>query len=70
MAKAKQDWTIGQTVKIGFVAGLEIIQKVATPGDWMPDLYVLKQQGTGRIYRFVPHNGLSRCASIAEACEW
>ena len=68
--KAKQDWTIGQVVKIGFVSGLEIIRKVATPGNYLPDQYVLRQQGTDRIYRFVPHNGLSRCASIAEACEW
>lgn len=67
---AKQNWNIGQTVKIGFVAGLEVLQKVATPGDSMPDLYVLRQQSTGRIYRFVPHNGLSRCSSIDEACGW
>jgi hypothetical protein len=67
---AKQNWNVGQTVKIGFVAGLEILQKVATPGNWLPDQYVLRQQATGRIYKFVPHNGLSRCASIAEACEW
>jgi hypothetical protein len=70
MKMAKQNWNIGQTVKIGFVAGLEVLQKIATPGDYMPDLYVLRQQGTGRIYRFVPHNGLSRCGSVAEACEW
>ena len=70
MKMAKQNWTIGQVVKIGFVAGLEIIQKVATPGDYMPDLYVLRQQNTGRIYKFVPHNGLSRCSSIDEACAW
>ena len=68
--RAKQDWTIGQVVKIGFVSGLEIIRKVATPGNYLPDQYVLRQQGTDRIYRFVPHNGLKRCASIAEACEW
>ena len=68
--RAKQDWTIGQVVKVGFVSGLEIIRKVATPGNYLPDQYVLRQQGTDRIYRFVPHNGLSRCASGAEACEW
>lgn len=67
---AKQDWTIGQTVKIGFVAGLEILEKIATPGDYLPNLYVLRQPATGRIYKFVPHNGLTRCASIAEAREW
>lgn len=30
--RAKQDWTIGQIVKVGFVDSLEIIKKVATPG--------------------------------------
>ena len=65
----KQNWEVGQTVKVGFLS-LEVVAKVATPGDYMPDLYVLRQQNTGRIYRFVPHNGLSRCDSIAQACEW
>lgn len=67
---AKQDWTVGSIVKIGFVASLEIIEKVATPGNYLPDQYVLRQQGTGRIYCFVPHNGLSRCNSIDEARSW
>lgn len=67
---AKQAWTIGQIVKIGFVSGLEILEKIATPGNYLPDQYVLRQQATNRIYRFVPHNGLTRCDSIAEAREW
>ena len=67
---AKQNWNVGQIVKIGFVAGLEIVKKVSTPGDYKPDLYVLRQQGTDRIYRFVPHNGLSRCWSLEEAAAW
>lgn len=40
---SKQKWEVGQIVKVGFVAGLEVIGKVATPGDYMPDLYVLVQ---------------------------
>jgi hypothetical protein len=28
---SKQKWEIGQTVKVGFVSGLEVIGKVATP---------------------------------------
>ena len=67
---SKQKWEIGQTVKVGFVSGLEVIGKVATPGDWMPDLYVLVQVSTKRIYRFVPHNGLTRCNTLAEAAAW
>jgi hypothetical protein len=29
-SKGKQNWSIGETVKIGFVDGLEIIKKIAT----------------------------------------
>lgn len=66
----KQNWEIGQIVKVGFVAGLEIIGKVATPGDYKPDLFVLVQASSKRIYRFVPHNGLTRCNTIQEAAAW
>lgn len=64
--RLKQDWTVGQTVKVGFVAGLEVLEKVATPGDYLPDLYVLRS-AKGAIYSFVPNNGLTRCESLAEA---
>ncbi|MHC2867951.1 hypothetical protein ACVIYH_009084 [Bradyrhizobium diazoefficiens] len=67
---SKQKWEVGQIVKVGFVSGLEVIGKVATPGDYMPDLYVLFQASTKRIYRFVPHNGLTRCATLQEAAAW
>lgn len=70
MTKSKQNWEIGQIVKVGFVAGLEVIGKVATPGDYKPNLYVLVQASTKRIYRFVPHNGLKRCWSLQEAAAW
>lgn len=67
---SRQNWNLGQIVKIGFVTGLEIVEKIATPGNYLPDHYVLRQQASGRIYRFVPHNGLSRCASLDEARAW
>lgn len=67
---AKQDWSVGQIVKVGFVAGLEVIGKVPTPGDYAPDLYVLVQVNTKRIYQFVPHNGLKRVYSFEEAIAW
>ena len=63
-AASKQDWTAGQTVKVGFMS-LRVIAKVPTPGDYMPDAYAL--ESNGKFYRFVPHNGLSRCADLAEA---
>ena len=61
----KQNWEVGQTVKVGFLS-LEVVAKVATPGDWLPDAYALKS-AKGTFYRFVPHNGIARCASLSEA---
>jgi hypothetical protein len=63
-AASKQDWTVGQTVKVGFMT-LKVLAKVATPGDYMPDAYALETNG--KFYRFVPHNGLARCANLEEA---
>ena len=64
---AKQDWTIGSTVKIGFIADLEVVAKIPTPGDYAPDAYALWQPTTGRFYRFAPHNGLVRCPDLRDA---
>lgn len=64
---AKQEWTVGAIVKVGFVSGLEVIEKIATPKNYLPDGYVLRQQSTGRLYAFIPHNGLSRCSSLEQA---
>lgn len=62
-----QSWHEGETVKVGFVTGLEVVKRIPTPGDHAPDAYALWQPSTGRFYHFVPHRGLSRCASLAEA---
>lgn len=61
---AKQDWSVGQTVRVGFMS-LRVVAKVATPGDYLPDAYAL--ESNGKFYRFVPHNGITRCADLAEA---
>lgn len=61
----KQNWEPGQTVKVGFLS-LQVVAKVATPGDYLPDAYALKN-AKGAFYRFVPHNGLVRCFDLAEA---
>jgi hypothetical protein len=66
--KAPQDWTPGRTVKVGFLS-LTVVAKIATPGNYLPDQYALTN-GRGIFYKFVPHNGLTRCASLAEAKEW
>lgn len=54
----KQNWEIGQTVKVGFMT-LTVREVQLTPGDYMPDAYIL-QSAKGVDYRFVPHNGLTR----------
>lgn len=56
---SNQKWEIGQKVNVGFMKGLEVIEKVATPGDYMPDAYILSN-AKGVRYEFVPHNGLRR----------
>ena len=68
--KAKQSWEIGDMVNVGFVKNLEVVTKVATPGDFKPDLYALWQPSTNRFYSFVPHNGLVRCENLEEAMSW
>lgn len=57
MKAKKQDWSVGATVKVGFLT-LKVEAKVPTPGDYLPDAYVLSR-GTD-FYTFVPHNGLTK----------
>lgn len=66
-AAAKQDWTPGQTVKVGFLS-LVVVAKVATPGNYLPDQYAL-QSAKGAFYQFIPHHGVRKCASLVEAME-
>lgn len=58
---SKQQWEVGEVVKVGFLT-LRVIAKEPTPGDYMPDAYLLCGLGANadRRYRFVPHNGLER----------
>lgn len=64
---AKQAWQEGDTVKVGFLDGLEVVRRIPTPGDFAPDAYALWQPRTGRFYRFVPHRGIERCDTLAAA---
>lgn len=66
--RAKQNWEIGQTVKVGFLDGLKILEKIATPGNYLPDQYVLERKGV--YYSFTPHVGISRCLTIEQARQW
>lgn len=64
---SSQVWEVGEVVNVGFLK-LRVCAKVATPGNYLPDQYALAD-AKGRFYRFVPHNGLVRCASLADAME-
>lgn len=57
ITNSKQAWQVGETVKVGFLS-LRVLAKVATPGDYLPDAYVLTNAKADKFYRFVPHNGL------------
>lgn len=56
--RSKQDWSVGKTVKVGFLT-LTVVSIELTPGDGKPDAYHL-QDSKGRRYVFTPHNGLER----------
>jgi hypothetical protein len=57
ITKTKQDWTIGNFVKVGF---LQLkVTGVRSEKDWLLDIYELEDT-KGRKYEFIPHNGLVR----------
>ena len=66
ITKSKQVWQVGEVVKVGFMS-LIVCAKIPTPGDYLPDAYALTNKAGDRFYRFVPHNGLSRRDSLADA---
>lgn len=61
ISNSKQNWQVGEIVSVGFLK-LRVTAKEPTPGDYMPDAYILCGLGdkADRKYRFVPHNGLCR----------
>lgn len=65
---SNQNWQVGATVKVGFLS-LVVLAAVATPGDYMPDAYILTS-AKGVIYGFVPHNGLTKFDSVEEANQY
>jgi hypothetical protein len=67
ITKTKQTWTVGATVKVGFLS-LTVKAAVATPGDFKPDAYILTNAAGTQLYKFVPHNGLEKI-SLIEAQE-
>jgi len=63
----KQDWTLGQIVKVGFMQLRVISGKISTPGNGRPDEYALENVAGTKFYRFTPHNGCYRVDSRNEA---
>jgi hypothetical protein len=55
--QSKQNWTVGQTVKVGFMS-LIVRAAIATPGDGLPDAYFLSNAAGTKLYEFIPHQGL------------
>lgn len=66
ISNSKQNWEVGSTVKVGFLS-LVVKAKVPTPGNYMPDGYVLTNKDETRFYSFIPHNGLTRADSFDDA---
>ena len=58
ITKTRQDWTPGNTVKIGFLT-LRVLD-VKAVYDGLPDIYTLKSLDGQKRYEFIPHNGLNR----------
>lgn len=56
ITRSKQEWTVGQIVKVGFMKDLEVVSARAEK-DGMPDIYTLKNS-QGKLYEFIPHNGI------------
>lgn len=54
----KQDWQIGNTVKVGFLSLR--IKAIRAEYDYLPDIYEMESLDGKRQYEFVPHNGLTR----------
>lgn len=63
----KQNWTTGETVKVGFLVLRVLAGPIPTPGNYRADEYALENLKGTRFYRFTPHAGCFRVASRQEA---
>lgn len=55
----KQRWQPGQSVRVGFLT-ITVRAAVPTPGDGLPDAYILSNAAGSQLYRFVPHRGVEK----------
>jgi hypothetical protein len=58
ITKTKQNWSVGETVKVGFLS-LKVTGTRAVK-DGLPDIYDLVSLDGEKTYEFIPHNGLFR----------
>lgn len=58
-AARKQTWQVGQQVKVGFLS-LMVVGQEGTPGDGLPNAWLLMDASGSKHYRFIPHNGIER----------
>lgn len=63
--RTAQTWTVGATVKVGFLQ-LVVKAHLLAAGDGLPAAYILANAIGTKLYRFVPHNGLD-AISVGEA---
>lgn len=61
--KTRQAWTVGSTVKVGLMT-LVVKAKIATPGDFKPDAYILANVAGTQLYHSVPFNGVEKISAI------
>lgn len=57
--RSTQNWATGQTVKVGFLS-LVVKAAVPTPGDMLPDAYILANAASTQLYKFVPYTGIEK----------
>lgn len=55
---SKQQWVIGNTVRVGFLSLR--VKSMRAEYDGLPDIYTLESIDGSRLYEFIPHNGLVR----------
>ncbi len=56
---SNQNLQVGANVNVGFMP-LVVLAAVKTPGDYLPDAYILGSTKNSKLYKFVPHNGIEK----------
>ena len=60
--RMEKDWNVGQTVNVGFVKNLAVLNVRPTVGDAIHKTYTLLGP-SGQLYEFTPYGGLRQIAS-------